>query len=275
MLSLARPLVMGVVNLTADSFSDGGRFLHPALAIEHARRLVDEGADLLDLGAESTRPGALPVTESEELDRLLPVLEALAGLDCPVSVDTMKPGVMRAALAAGASMVNDVRALLEPGAVDALAASDAAVCLMHMQGLPRTMQAAPHYDDVLTEVAHFLAARAAACRSAGISADRIVLDPGYGFGKTPAHNLSLLAHQSGLARLGYPLLAGLSRKSLIGHITGRGADDRLAGSLAAALIAVQQGARILRVHDVAPTRDMLAVWAALDQAAQAKNQDAQ
>ena len=273
-LSLDRPLVMGIVNLTDDSFSDGGRYLEPAVAIDHARQLAAEGADILDLGAESTRPGAAPVSESEELDRLLPVLEALVPLGRPISVDTMKPRVMQVAIEAGASMVNDVRALREAGALEAVARSDAALCLMHMQGEPRTMQHAPRYDDVLAEVAAFLAERARACRAAGIAADRIVLDPGYGFGKTPLHNLHLLAHQRSIADLGYPLLAGLSRKSLIGHITGRAVGDRLAGSLAAALIAVQRGAKIVRVHDVAPTRDALAVWAALDEAGRSPIEDA-
>ncbi len=265
---------MGIVNLTHDSFSDGGRYLEPAVAVEQARRLAEAGADILDLGAESTRPGAAPVSEGEELDRLLPVLEALVPLGRPVSVDTMKARVMRVAIEAGASMVNDVRALREPGALEAVAGSHAAVCLMHMQGEPRTMQHAPQYDDVLGEVCAFLAERARACRAAGVEADRIVLDPGYGFGKTPAHNLHLLARQRSIADLGYPLLAGLSRKSLIGHITGRAVGDRLAGSLAAALIAVQRGARIIRVHDVAPTRDALAVWAALGEAGHLPIEDA-
>jgi dihydropteroate synthase len=268
-LTLARPLVMGIVNLTDDSFSDGGRYRSSGAAIEQAVRLREEGADILDLGAESTRPGAEPVSEQEELDRLLPVLEALRGIDCPLSIDTMKPGVMRAVLAAGASMINDVQALRLPGALEAVAASEAAVCLMHMQGEPRTMQAAPHYADVLAEVSAFLLERARVCRSAGIEAERIVLDPGYGFGKTVEHNLELLARQHELAALGYPLLAGLSRKSSIGRITGRAVGDRLAGSLAAALIALQGGARILRVHDVAATRDVVAVAAAVDSAARA------
>jgi dihydropteroate synthase len=257
---------MGIVNLTDDSFSDGGRFLAPAAAIAQARRLRDEGADILDLGAESTRPGAAPVDARTEIARLLPVLEALEGIDCPMSVDTMKPEVMQAALASGASMINDVQALRLPGALEVLAASDAAVCLMHMQGEPRTMQAAPRYRDIAGEVAAFLLERAQACEAAGIAHDRIVLDPGYGFGKTVDHNLELLARQGELSRLGYPLLAGLSRKSTIGQVTGRDVGDRLAGSLAAALIALQGGARILRVHDVAATRDVIAMLAAVDRA---------
>jgi dihydropteroate synthase len=263
-LALARPLVMGVVNVTPDSFYDGGRHADAAAAIAHARRLTEEGADLLDVGGESSRPGAAPVGADEELARILPVLDGIAGLGLPVSVDTTKPEVMRAALVRGAAMINDVTALATPGALEAAAASDAAVCLMHMQGSPRTMQADPQYADVTAEVRDFLAARAAACERAGIARDRIVLDPGFGFGKTLDHNLTLLARLRELAALGYPVLVGWSRKSSLGHLTGRPAGERLAASVAAALIAVQRGARIVRVHDVAATRDVLAVLAAVE-----------
>lgn len=262
-LPLDRPLVMGVVNVTPDSFSDGGRYLDPRAAIEHARRLAAEGADILDVGGESTRPGSLPVGEAEELDRVLPVLEGVLTLGIPVSVDTTKPAVMRAALAAGAAMVNDVNALRSPGALEAVAASPAGVCLMHMRGEPRTMQANPVYADLVAEVRDFLAARAAACEAAGIARERIVIDPGFGFGKTVEHNLALLRALPELAALGFPVLAGLSRKSTLGEITGRPVGERLAASVAAALLAVERGARIVRVHDVAATRDALAVLEAV------------
>jgi dihydropteroate synthase len=262
-LALERPLVMGIVNVTPDSFYDGGRHASTAAAIAHARQLAEEGADLLDVGGESSRPGAEAVSLDEELARVLPVLEGLRGLDVPISVDTTKPDVMRAAIAAGAGMINDIAALAAPGALEAVAASEAAVCLMHMKGEPRTMQADPTYADVVAEVRDFLAARAAACVAAGISRDRIAVDPGFGFGKTVEHNLGLLRHLDAIAALGFPVLAGWSRKSSLGRITGRAPEDRLAGSLAAALIAAQRGARILRVHDVAATRDVLAVLAAV------------
>jgi dihydropteroate synthase len=263
-LALDRPLVMGVVNVTPDSFYDGGRHAEPAVAIAHARRLAAEGADLLDVGGESSRPGAAPVDAEAELARILPVLDGIADLDLPVSVDTTKPEVMRAALAHGAAMINDITALAAPGALEAVAASDAGVCLMHMQGSPRTMQADPVYADVTAEVRDFLAARAAACVKGGVARDRIVVDPGFGFGKTVGHNLALLARLGEIAALGFPVLAGWSRKSSLGRITGRPAEERLAGSVAAALIAVQRGARIVRVHDVAATRDALAVLAAVE-----------
>ena len=255
---------MGVVNVTPDSFSDGGQFLDPRAAIAHARQLVDEGADILDIGGESTRPGSLPVDETEELRRVLPVLEGIVGLGVPVSVDTTKPGVMRAAIAHGAAMVNDVLALRTPGALDAVASSNAGVCLMHMQGEPRTMQANPSYADVVGEVRTFLGERVAACESAGISRERIVVDPGFGFGKTAEQNLALLRGLPELAALDVPVLAGLSRKSTLGQITGRPVEGRLAASLAAALLAAERGAKIVRVHDVAATRDALAVLAAVD-----------
>lgn len=256
-------MVMGIVNVTPDSFSDGGRFADTTQALAHARKLVADGADLVDIGGESTRPGAAPVPETEELARVLPLVERLAADGVVVSVDTAKPGVMRAAIAAGASLVNDVRALQAPGALAAVAQTGAAVCLMHMQGTPRTMQAEPRYDDVVREVREFLLARARTCEAAGIGRERIVLDPGFGFGKTVAHNLALLRALPELAGCGYPLLVGLSRKSTIGRLTGRDVDDRLAGSVAAALAAVARGAAIVRVHDVRETVDALAVWQAV------------
>jgi dihydropteroate synthase len=262
-LSLDRPRVMGIVNITPDSFSDGGRFFDAESAVTHARRLVEEGADLVDLGAESTRPGAAPISADEELARLLPVLEALADVHVPVSVDTMKPEVMRAALAAGASMINDVRALRSPGAIDAVAASECGLCLMHMQGEPGTMQANPTYGDVVAEVRAFLAARVAACEAAGIAPERIIVDPGFGFGKTLEHNLALVRELRAFDGLGAGVLAGLSRKSSLGRITGRPAGERLVSSVTAAVLAVQRGATIVRVHDVAATREALAVLAAV------------
>ena len=256
---------MGVVNVTPDSFSDGGRFLDPIAAIAHAHKLIEEGADLVDLGAESSRPGAAAlVSPDEELRRLLPVLQKLRDAPVPVSVDTIKPEVMRAALAEGASMINDINAMRSPGAFAAVAASGAAVCLMHMQGTPGTMQQQPNYGDVVAEVQAFLQERVRAARDAGIAPERITIDPGFGFGKTLEHNLELLRHLREFAALGAPLLAGWSRKSSLGKITGKPAGDRLAASIAAALIAAQNGARILRVHDVAATRDALAVLAAVE-----------
>ena len=263
-LFLERPLVMGIVNVTPDSFSDGGRHFDAARAIAHGRQLVEEGADLLDIGGESSRPGAQSVSAEEELRRVLPVIEALAGVGVPLSVDTVKPEVMRRAVAAGASVINDIAALQAPGALEAAAASDAAVCLMHMQGEPRTMQADPSYGDVVAEVRDFLAARVAAAQAAGIAAERIVVDPGFGFGKRLAHNLALLRHLGQFADLGACVLAGLSRKSMLGEITGRKVSQRDTASVAAALLAARNGARILRVHDVAATKDALAVWAAVE-----------
>ena len=257
-LPLDRALVMGVVNVTPDSFSDGGRFLDAEAAGAHACRLVAEGADIIDIGGESTRPGAAPVDERQELERMLPVIEQLRGV--PVSVDTRRPGVMRAALAAGACMINDIEALTAPGALEAVAASDCAVCLMHKKGDPATMQDDPSYDEVVGEVRGFLAGRIAACERSGIGRERIVADPGFGFGKTVEHNLALLKHLPELATLGVPLLAGWSRKSSLGRITGRDAGGRLPASLAAALLALLGGARILRVHDVKETRDLVLVW---------------
>jgi dihydropteroate synthase len=249
--------------VTPDSFYDGGRHGSTDAAIAHARRLAEEGADLLDVGGESSRPGSEAVSLDEELARVLPVLDGLRDLELPLSVDTTKPAVMRAAIAAGATMINDITALAAPGAIETVAGSDAAVCLMHMRGQPKTMQADPVYVDVVAEVREFLAARAAACVAAGIAPDRIAVDPGFGFGKTVEHNLELLRELGAIVALGFPVLAGWSRKSSLGRITGRAPEERLASSLAAALIAVQRGARIVRVHDVAATRDVLAVLAAV------------
>jgi dihydropteroate synthase len=262
-IDLATPCVMGVLNVTANSFSDDGRLDRDA-ALARGRRLLEEGARIIDIGGESTRPRATPVDEPEELRRVIPLVESLAREGACVSIDTMKPGVMRAALAAGASMINDVRALQAPGALEAAAASDAAICLMHMQGEPQTMQIAPAYADVVAEIRAFLGRRASACIDAGIAADRIVVDPGFGFGKTVAHNLALLRDLGQIAALGFPVLAGLSRKSTLGSITGREVGDRLAASVAAALAAAVRGARILRVHDVRETVDALAVWNAIE-----------
>jgi dihydropteroate synthase len=262
-IDLSTPHVVGIVNVTADSFYDGGR-VDSGAAIAHARRLIEEGATIVDVGGESTRPGATPVDERDELARVVPIVEALAREGACVSVDTMKPAVMRAALEAGASMINDVRALQAPGAMDVAATSNAAVCLMHMQGEPRTMQQAPAYRDVVAEVRAFLLRRAQACMDAGIAAERIVVDPGFGFGKSLAHNLDLLRNLGEIAAMGFPLLAGVSRKSMIGAMTGRDAGDRLAGSIAAALAAAMHGARLLRVHDVRETVDALAAWGAIE-----------
>ena len=263
-LSLERTLIMGIVNITPDSFSDGGSFFDSGRALDHARQLLEEGADILDLGGESSRPGAEPVAVDEELRRVLPVLERLVELPVPVSVDTGKPEVMRRAIAAGAAMINDIHALRAQGALDAVAESPVAVCLMHMQGEPRTMQRSPHYRDVVGEVETFLVERAAAAVAAGIGRDRIVLDPGFGFGKTPQHNLELIRALPRLREAGYPLLAGLSRKALLGKIVGREAAQRVHASAAGALLAAQRGASIIRVHDVAATRDCLLVLRAID-----------
>jgi len=249
---------MGVVNITPDSFSDGGRYFDAKAAVAHARQLMAEGADLVDIGGESTRPGAAAVTEQEELGRVLPVVEALQ--DIPVSVDTRRPSVMRAVLKAGASMINDVDALAAPGALEAVAASTCAVCLMHKKGDPATMQRDPHYDDVVVEVKSFLNYRVNEVIKSGIDVRRLIVDPGFGFGKTADHNLVLLGHLRELSDL--PILAGLSRKSTLGKLTGRPVGERLAGSLAMALLALQAGARMLRVHDVKETRDIIAVWQA-------------
>ena len=251
---------MGIVNVTPDSFSDGGRFADTRQAIEHALALVEQGADILDIGGESTRPNAQPVPLQEELKRVIPVIEGLQGLtSVPLSIDTYKPQVMQAAIEAGACIVNDVCALQEPGAVEAVANSDAGVCLMHMRGAPQTMQDDPVYEDVVAEVRDFLAARVQVLRNAGVAPERIVIDPGFGFGKCTAHNLALLRELPRFCELGYPVLAGLSRKSVLGQVTGGNVEDRLPASLAAAVIAAMKGAKILRVHDVKATVDALKV----------------
>lgn len=262
-LSLERPLVMGVVNVTPDSFSDGGLYASAQQAVAHARRLVEEGADILDIGGESTRPGSAPVALDEERQRVLPVLEALAGCGVPLSVDTRKPEFMLEAIAAGAAMINDVTALTAPAALEAVAKSPVAVCLMHMQGDPGTMQESPTYRDVVREVRDYLAQRVAAAERAGVGRNRIVVDPGFGFGKTVEHNLALLRSLAEFRSLGVALLAGLSRKAMLGKLTGREPQERVHASIAAALLAVQNGAQIVRVHDVAATRDALAVWQAV------------
>ena len=258
---LDRPRIAGVINVTPDSFSDGGRHLDPGAAIAHGLRLVEEGADLLDVGGESTRPGAQPVSAADEIARVVPVIGALAKqVTVPIAVDTSQPEVMRAAVAAGAGMINDVYALRREGALDAAAQLKVPVALMHMLGEPRTMQEDPRYDDVVSDVRRFLAERIFACEMSGIDKKRLLADPGFGFGKTLEHNLELLRGLDQLAALGVPLLVGLSRKSMIGKLTGRDVGGRAAGSAAAALIAVQKGAKIVRVHDVGITRDVLAVW---------------
>jgi dihydropteroate synthase len=264
-LSLARPLIMGIVNTTPDSFSDGGRWADAQAAIRYALKLREEGADILDVGGESTRPGAAAVPADEEIRRVLPVIEALAGQGCAVSVDTMKPEVMRVALDAGAVMVNDVMALRVPGALEIVAASSAAICLMHMQGEPRSMQQTPSYANVVDEVGQFLQGRVAACEAAGIGRERLVVDPGFGFGKTLQHNLALLKHLDRLAELGLPVLAGLSRKSMLGLLTGREVEQREFAGVAAHLAAIARGARLVRVHNVAAMRDALAVWNAVEE----------
>lgn len=266
-LDLATPVVMGVLNVTPDSFSDGGQWTSVEAAVEAALRMAEEGASLLDVGGESTRPGAPAVSVEEELRRVLPVIEAVvARTDVPVSIDTRKPEVMAAAVAAGATLINDINALQAPGALEVAARSGAAICLMHMQGEPGTMQADPRYAEVVAEVRQFLARRVAACEAAGIPRERLVLDPGIGFGKRLEHNLALLAQLGALRVAGLPILVGVSRKSMLGALLGRGVTDRLAGSLAAATAAVLAGANVVRTHDVAATRDAVQVAAALGQA---------
>lgn len=260
MLDLSQPRVMGVLNVTPDSFSDGGRFRGRERALARAREMVAEGAAVIDVGGESTRPGAPAVPLQEELDRVIPVVEAIGGaLPVPLSVDTQKPEVMVAAVAAGAGMINDVNALRAPGALEAARRAGVPVCLMHMQGSPRTMQAAPAYGDVLTEVRDFLLERARACQGAGIPRERILLDPGFGFGKTLDHNLQLLRGLTALVETGYPVLVGLSRKSMIGTVLDLPVEQRLAPSLALAVLAVWQGARLVRAHDVRPTAEAIAM----------------
>lgn len=270
MLASDRPLIMGVVNVTPDSFSDGGQYATTDEAIQHVNRLIAEGADILDIGGESTRPGSLPVSQEDELSRVIPVIEFAVHKRIPVSIDTSKPAVMRAAIRAGADLVNDVNALQAPGALKAIAESSAMVCLMHMQGTPETMQNTPHYMDVVTEVQAFLACRIDAARNAGIPAERILIDPGFGFGKTLAHNLTLLQQLDRLLAIGCPILVGLSRKSMLGTITGNTIDNRLHASVAAALLAVIKGAKIVRVHDVKATRDALSVLEAVNNRGQSR-----
>ncbi len=266
-LDLSRPAVMGILNVTADSFSDGGRFLDLDAALAHATAMVDAGATLIDIGGESTRPGAAPVTLQQELDRVLPVIEQLRDrTDAILSIDTMKPEVMRQAVDAGVGLVNDVMGLRADGAIAAVAAGKAGVCLMHMQGEPRTMQHAPSYRDVVTEVRDFLRARVQACVDAGIAPGRIAVDPGFGFGKTATHNLTLLRGLDRLVADGRPVLVGLSRKSMLGRLIGRESNERLAGSIALATLALRAGARIVRAHDVAATRDAVLVVHALMEA---------
>jgi dihydropteroate synthase len=259
-LSLDCPAVMGILNITPDSFSDGGRFVRPTAALRHAEKMAADGAAIIDIGGESTRPGAASVGENEEIDRVVPVIESLrAAVGIPISVDTSKPAVMRAAVAAGAAMVNDVRALREPGALRAASALGTPVCLMHMQGEPRTMQDNPRYDDVVAEVTQFLQERVAECLDAGIDEERIVIDPGLGFGKSAGDNIVLLANLRQLSSLGLPVLIGISRKSTLGVITGRDVNARLPASVAAAVMAVERGASIIRAHEVAETVDALKI----------------
>ncbi|MDN5843743.1 MAG: dihydropteroate synthase, partial [Alcaligenaceae bacterium] len=268
-LSLERPLVMGIGNVTPDSFSDGARYFSTDRAIGHALELLDQGADILDIGGESTRPGAAAVDTTEELQRLMPVIEGLRDCGVPVSVDTCKPEVMRAVLDAGVDMINDIDGFRAPGAIDAVAASGCGLCVMHMQGEPRTMQTHPIYEDVIADIREFLRARAQALRTQGVAPGRIVLDPGFGFGKTLAHNYRLLGGLSDVRVDEYPLLVGVSRKSMIGGVTGRPADQRLGGSIAAALAGLARGAEIVRVHDVADTVDAIKVWTAIEQGVRA------
>lgn len=263
-LDLTRPRVMGIVNVTPDSFSDGGKYSSVDLAVEHALQLITEGADILDIGGESTRPGAIPVDLDEELRRVIPVIEALSKVTTvPISIDTYKPDVMRAAIEAGADIVNDICALRKDRALEIIANSNAGVCLMHMQGIPQTMQINPQYTDVVSEVKHFLADRVNACLAHGIANERIMLDPGFGFGKTTAHNVALIQHLDSFVALGFPLLVGLSRKSVLGRIAGGDEQQRLHAGLAASVISVMKGAKIVRVHDVKATVDALKVVAAV------------
>jgi dihydropteroate synthase len=263
-LNLSRPLVMGIINVTPDSFSDGGKHLLSDAALAHAHRLIEEGAELLDIGGESTRPGAQSVSIRQELERVLPVLEGLRGISVPISIDTSKPEVMQAAIEAGAQMVNDINALRDAAAMRAIASSNVAICLMHKQGDPQTMQTNPLYRNVVAEVREFLRERIAAAETAGIDRSRIVADPGFGFGKTLEHNLTLLRELHRLTELGVPILAGLSRKSMLGELTGQDVTQRLPASIAAALIAAQRGAAIVRVHDVQATVDALKILNAVN-----------
>ncbi len=264
-LEFTRPQVMGILNVTPDSFSDGGRFLRRVSALEHARRLIDEGADILDIGGESTRPGAEPVPLEEELKRTIPLIESIRGFsDIPISIDSSKPEVMRAAAEAGADLINDVWALRRPGALEAAVETGLPVCLMHMRGEPGSMQQNPQYDDVVSEVRDFLLQRAEVAQQAGIPRSRILLDPGFGFGKNLEQNLQLFRALDRFKATGYPLLVGISRKSMIGGITGRPVEQRLAGSIAFVVLAAQAGSDVIRVHDVAETRDALAIVQAVE-----------
>ncbi|WP_334018244.1 dihydropteroate synthase [Alteromonas sp. S015] len=255
-IDLSQPHVMGILNVTPDSFSDGGKHASVTQALEHALRMIDEGATFIDVGGESTRPGAPDVTLQEELDRTIPVIEAVAkNTECVISIDTSKADVMREAVRAGAGLINDVRALQEPNALEAAAEAKVPVCLMHMQGQPRTMQDNPEYEDVVKDVGQFLLQRAQICEEAGISKDAILFDPGYGFGKSLDHNYALVKHLPTLMAMGYPVLVGMSRKSMIGNLLNRKVDERLAGSISLATIAAQMGAHIIRVHDVKETAD--------------------
>lgn len=259
-LDLATPRVMGILNVTPDSFSDGGNFSKIDQAVAQAAKLIDEGADVLDIGGESTRPNATPVSLQQELDRVIPVIESLTKeINIPISIDTYKPAVMRAAIDAGASIVNDVKALQEEGALEVVATSDVAACLMHMQGTPQTMQESPQYDDVVSEVSNALLARVNACEKAGIGKHRLLIDPGFGFGKTRQHNITLIQQLDKLTQLGLPMLVGLSRKSVLGQVTGNDVDARLYASVAAAVVSAMKGAKILRVHDVSATVEALKV----------------
>ena len=266
-LDLSRPVVMGVLNVTPDSFSDGGRYIAIDAALRLAEKMCQDGASIIDVGGESTRPGAAAVSSNEELDRVMPVVEAIhQRFDVVISLDTSTPALITAGASAGAGMINDVRALQRPGALAAAAATSLPICLMHMQGEPDTMQLRPHYDSVCDEVMAFLRERAEACVNAGIAAERLLYDPGFGFGKTLSHNLSLLRHFERLQALGGPLLVGMSRKSMLGQVLGGAAvDARAAAGLAAAILAVERGARIIRTHDVRETADALALWQAQSQ----------
>ena len=255
-IDLSQPQVMGILNVTPDSFSDGGKHTNVSQALDHALRMIEEGATFIDIGGESTRPGAPDVSLQEELDRTIPVIEAVAkNTPCVISIDTSKADVMREAVKVGAGLINDVRALQEPGALQVAAEAQVPVCLMHMQGQPRTMQQSPEYDDVVNDVGQFLLARTKVCEEAGIAKDKILFDPGYGFGKSLEHNYTLVKHLPSLMKLGYPVLVGMSRKSMIGNLLNRKVDERLAGSISLATIVAQMGAQIIRVHDVKETAD--------------------
>lgn len=265
-LDLTHPQIMGILNFTPDSFSDSGQFFNLDKALRQVEKMLNEGATIIDIGGESTRPNAEPVSLEQELERVVPLIEAVhQRFDCLISVDTFKPAVMQASAEAGADIINDIRALQEPNALETAARLKLPVCLMHMQGSPQTMQQQPHYEDVVEDVADFLNQRIFACLNHGIAPSHIILDVGFGFGKSVAHNYQLLKHLQTFAQSGYPVLAGLSRKSMIGHILNKPVEQRLIGSVAGALIAIQNGAKIIRVHDVGETRDMLKIWQAVQE----------